>query len=528
MRDTDPAGVLNPGFLTLLGTDEVAMQAGGSIFADNFLGTVGGDIFLEADSPDAPNGGDDAGTLTVGAGATIDTKVEGATAFGDLTLIAADFNLSSKLFTNLGDGDVLIAPSTETAFSIGGPGLDTPVFDALGATGQWSLGAALTAPGADDKQSLTVAESIGLDGDVKVSSADALLLAATGDIDGQLTTKQLSARAGDNVDLSLAVGLLEVTTAADGPAVDDLDVDIFSGEDVTVGDVDITLAVDDALDARDDVPSSAPGITAENLLIDTSGTVTFNVAHDVPGKHQIFSTATATVIFNGPVTSSTGSGELFVVSDGDVNFNSSVSGLDLLWVDADNTSDITFGGGGSGLNNVVVGNLPGDDTVDQVVELLDDGKLKDASSLVSNSGDDVVIGGTLAAENLLLKPNGDSSGTIAVQRLLVSGTSATLFGTIQGVGGTAAAFLGISEPIEGGEGPFNPQEFTLNRCEIGANCTGFNFPGQKDEGTPPDPGDFPPQAGDPSLTLPDLLVTKQRVVPDLEGRFSNSGNEEIW
>lgn len=52
------------------------------------------------------------------------------------------------------------------------------------------------------------------------------------------------------------------------------------------------------------------------------------------------------------------------------------------------------------------------------------------------------------------------------------------------------------------------------------------FPRPTDDGSPDD--GVPPQAGKPSLTSPDLLVTKPRVAPDLEGRFSNGGNEEIW
>ena len=44
----------------------------------------------------------------------------------------------------------------------------------------------------------------------------------------------------------------------------------------------------------------------------------------------------------------------------------------------------------------------------------------------------------------------------------------------------------------------------------------------------PDDGGQPPQVSKPALNTPDLLVTKPRTVPDLEGRFSNGGNEEIW
>lgn len=44
----------------------------------------------------------------------------------------------------------------------------------------------------------------------------------------------------------------------------------------------------------------------------------------------------------------------------------------------------------------------------------------------------------------------------------------------------------------------------------------------------PDDGGQPPQVSKPALNTPDLVVTKPRTVPDLEGRFSNGGNEEIW
>jgi len=54
------------------------------------------------------------------------------------------------------------------------------------------------------------------------------------------------------------------------------------------------------------------------------------------------------------------------------------------------------------------------------------------------------------------------------------------------------------------------------------------FPRPGDTGTPPPDGGVAPQAGAPVLDTPDLLVTKPRVVPDLDGRFSNGGNEEIW
>lgn len=61
----------------------------------------------------------------------------------------------------------------------------------------------------------------------------------------------------------------------------------------------------------------------------------------------------------------------------------------------------------------------------------------------------------------------------------------------------------------------------------GGRCVGISFPRPGGDG-PPEDGGVPPQAGSPSLTVPDLLVTKPRVAPDLEGRFSNGGNEEIW
>lgn len=65
-------------------------------------------------------------------------------------------------------------------------------------------------------------------------------------------------------------------------------------------------------------------------------------------------------------------------------------------------------------------------------------------------------------------------------------------------------------------------------CTEGGECVGISFPHPTDDGTPPEDGGVPPQAGQPSLTTPDLLESKPRVAPDLEGRFSNGGNEEIW
>lgn len=68
-------------------------------------------------------------------------------------------------------------------------------------------------------------------------------------------------------------------------------------------------------------------------------------------------------------------------------------------------------------------------------------------------------------------------------------------------------------------------------CPSEGSCTEFElplFPPPSDSGTPPPDGGVVPQAGAPVLNTPALLVTKPRVVPDLEGRFSNGGNEEIW
>lgn len=65
-------------------------------------------------------------------------------------------------------------------------------------------------------------------------------------------------------------------------------------------------------------------------------------------------------------------------------------------------------------------------------------------------------------------------------------------------------------------------------CNEGGECVTISFPHPTDDGTPPEDGGVPPQAGQPSLTTPDLLVSKPRVAPDLDGRFSNGGNEEIW
>lgn len=60
----------------------------------------------------------------------------------------------------------------------------------------------------------------------------------------------------------------------------------------------------------------------------------------------------------------------------------------------------------------------------------------------------------------------------------------------------------------------------------GTSCIDVPFP---DDGTtPPEPDGVPPQVRSPSLTTPDLLITDPHAVPDLEGRFSNGGNEEIW
>src|SRR6185312_11887913 len=72
-----------------------------------------------------------------------------------------------------------------------------------------------------------------------------------------------------------------------------------------------------------------------------------------------------------------------------------------------------------------------------------------------------------------------------------------------------------------------PYQVCTEGCEP---FVGFQppFPRPGDTGTPPPDGGVAPQAGAPVLDTPDLLVTKPRVVPDLDSRLSNGGNEEIW
>jgi filamentous hemagglutinin family protein len=513
------------------GADELAIQAGRNVTLSG--GSLAGTdaVFLEADSPEAPNGSNDGGTLTLGAnfalggvggglGGDLDQPGGVVSLNGDLTLIGADFVFDPGAVIAVGRGNVLIAPSTPGQLTLGDVGsmLTADEISLIQSTGEWSLGAAFTAPALNGLQQPTTASSISIGADLSLPALDALLLSATGPIDSngfRLQTDELSVRAGGDVSLSTEVTNLEVSAPGKNVAIDE-------ASDITVRDVPINLGVPDDEDVF--------GITAQNLDLHAPGPVTFAVNHVVFGNHKV--TSDATVIFQSAIggettISDTTEDELTVVSDGPVNFNSSVDGLDTLIVTA--SGDITFAGNvgsSSPLGNVIIGNVS---NAKGALEALDKDDLKSASVFVSNTGGDVSFGGAFAVENLLLKPNGSSSGgNLNVEGLLVSGESADLFGTIQGVGGTPAALLGISEPIVGSTSTFNPKDFTFNLCAIGINCTGGSFPDTRDDGTPPDPGAVPPQAAKPSLTLPELLLTKQRIVPDLEGRFSNSGNEEIW
>jgi hypothetical protein len=157
---------------------------------------------------------------------------------------------------------------------------------------------------------------------------------------------------------------------------------------------------------------------------------------------------------------------------------------------------------------------------------------------VDNAGNNVSIGGRFVAGHLILKPNGtsttgdDPANALDVGTLLVSGTSAELFGEVQNVSGPLAAFLAHSEAPSGPEPSFDPDDFTVNGCVIGTFC-GFtdSIPGLP----PPDsrPPEWvyvpPPTVARPTPIIEDLLVAQEpRLVPELDGRFSNSGNEEIW
>ncbi|MCI0429468.1 MAG: DUF2345 domain-containing protein, partial [Rhodospirillales bacterium] len=516
--------LIPPGNVILAGEGELALQAGGDIFSEAFLETNGGEMYLEADSPEAANGGDGTGTLTLGANAAIRTlrPISGSEReHGDLTLIAADFDLASATFIDVGNGDLLIAPSTSSKeLTIGGAGslLDAGELALLDATGQWSLGAALTAPGANGLQQLATAASVALNDSLTLPNINALLLYADGGIDGGfLQTPNLSVRAGGDVSLSVDADLLEVS--APGATVE-----IDESDGVVVGDVPITLGVPDA--------NNVLGISAQDLTLNSTGSVTFNVAHDVPGEHEIISFSLATVTFNSPIT---GDGNLTVISDGPVNFNSTVNGLNSLVVDA--FGDVNFAGAVGNqdtLGTVIVGD-PGDSR-DEVIALLSADDIEGASSLVANSGGDVNIASVFRADNLLLKPFGTSTSgpnALDVDGLLVGGTSAQLFGTVQGIGGPLAAFVAFSEPGEGSA----PEDFRLNGCVIGTLCAPrFAFPPPPaPRNSFPEKGPFPeaglllPQVGITLLDLPEFLLPQDpRVAPDLEGRFSNSGNEEIW
>lgn len=97
-------------------------------------------------------------------------------------------------------------------------------------------------------------------------------------------------------------------------------------------------------------------------------------------------------------------------------------------------------------------------------------------------------------------------------------------GTPSPFGSLTWGWLDIVPFGSGGDGALLAQAAGGTIIDGGEGSVQFPRPS---DSTPED-GGLPPQVSKPALTTPDLLVTKPRTVPDLDGRFSNGGNEEIW
>ena len=504
------------GDTTLQGdVDSLAVSAPGSTFSftdsdDLTIGTVDGVIGATATTLLFDTGGfiTNASSITttnlgVRAGGEVDLEA-------DVDLLAVDAAGQTVRFTDSDD----LAIGT-----VGGIAGLTADLANLTTGGSLTSSADLVVPAL----ALTVGGDTTLQGDV-----DSLAVSAPGSTFSFTDSDDLTIGTVDGVAGATATTLLFDTGGSifNASSLTATNLGVIAGGAVDlVGEVDTlaisapgqTVSYSDFSDFSVSSVGGISGVTGQDVTLD-GGTISFDVAQVIDGSLTIFSSSTNTVVFNDTLN---GPGDLFIHSLGDILFNAAV-------------------GGTTPLGTVIVGSPLV--SFSATAATLASSGLEAASAGLVNLGGDLTIASLFRAGDVLIKVNGAiTSGTdpvraLDVAGLLVSGSSADLFGRVAGIFGLDAAAVAFSDPrlIETSGGlsfaPFDESLFLLNTCVIETLCDTFPIEQivprifAQEEALKAQPT----FQVEPSVSFIELFLPTYEAEEEFDERFSNFGNEEIW